>query len=191
MTDRKQNVSRGNPGKSGAEPAREGIQVNLEATLPPSTQTDVFERVLADLSAADHDRLRRGLFARGREVVDPFGHPIGKAVGLMVDRETAKPQWLAIQLATAITAAPITGLQLVGERAYVASPAALVLAAPTFEADFLSASVERALCRHYRCKPTRGGRLAGDEQRATSSRAFWASDVGERIGWLPGPRAML
>lgn len=165
--------------------------MSVEATLPPSTETDIFERVLAELSAADQDRLRRGLFARGREVVDPFGHPIGTAASLMVDRETAMPQWLAIQLRTAIIATPVTGLQLVGQRAYVASPAALVLAAPTFEADYVPASVERALCRHYRCKPTRGARQSADEQRATSSRAFWASGVGERIGWLPGPRAML
>jgi hypothetical protein len=162
--------------------------MTLKQKLPVS-RGDMYESALAALSADDLSRLKRGLHARGREVLDPFGIRIGTAVALMADRQTGRPQWLAIGLGNAVTGLPIKGVQLVGQHAHAMFASGLVLTAPKFDPDYLPASVERALCRHYACKPTLGALLDADEQRATSSRTFWTSEVGQGIGWLPGPRS--
>ena len=173
--------------------ARQGKETNVVVTetLPVVRRQDIYEEVLEELNASELERLKRGLYARGREVVDPFGRPVGTVSAVMVDRESGRPQWLAIEVSDGVTAIPIKDLQVLADQAYVACAAPMVFAAPQFEAHYLPASVERALCDHYGCDPTRGALTDPDEKRATGSRAFWSSDVGGDIGWLPGPRGML
>jgi hypothetical protein len=164
------------------------VRPGVAEKLPHGSRAVVYDAALDALTAADLRRLNDALWARGRLVADACGRPIGKVVAVMVDRESGRPQWLAVALRDGVTAVPIARLRILGSRAYLTGAASVVSTAPRFESPYLLASVERALCRHYRCPPTRGALVDPTERRVTCSRAFWISAPGNGIGWLPAPR---
>jgi hypothetical protein len=158
-------------------------------TLRLPGASDFYAQILARLSPADRELLQRGLAARHHELCDQGGQTVGTIAAVLIDRETASPQWLAVQdpLGQRLLGVPIACLEAIGSRYRTPVRAARIQAAPDVPLAGLPAKIEHALCRHYGRAQTRGATEPTD-RRATSSRAFQDPGGTGQIGWLPGPR---
>jgi hypothetical protein len=160
----------------------------LQSAAPELARTNRYCELLAALPAAERGLLYRAVASRGRQLYACGGAPLGIIAAVLVDRETAWPQWLAVEQhsrAAPLVGVPIAGLASCAGGCQTPQSAAVIRSAPRIDLGGLSAEVERALCMHYGLALTRGAALLG-ERRTTSSRAF---QDGGRLGWLPGPRA--
>jgi hypothetical protein len=149
---------------------------------------DPYAKRLAGLDPAERLLLHQALWARGRPLHDRAGELVGKIAAVLIDRETARPQWLAVERSGGgrlLVGVPIAGLKTDQAECRTPLPAAAVRSAPSIGPGGLTAGLELELCQHYRITLTRGAACPAGERRATSSRAF---QDGERVGWLPGPR---
>jgi hypothetical protein len=153
-------------------------------------QADPFAHTLEQLSSADREMLERALAARGRVLHDASGEVVGTITGVLIDRETGRPTWLAVERASraqGLVGVPVTGLETFGAHYRVPVSAELIHAAPVVSLRGLAAAVEHDLCHHYGVPPTRGAEQPTD-RRATSSRAFQEPGETGDVGWLPAPR---
>ncbi|HUZ30451.1 MAG TPA: hypothetical protein VMU90_14485 [Solirubrobacteraceae bacterium] len=169
--------------------ARSEDKSGRSGTLRLAGASDLYAQILAQLSPADRELLHRGLAARGHELCDQGGQTVGTIVAVLIDRETAQPQWLAVEdpLRQRLVGVPIACLEAIGSRYRTPVRAAGIQAAPDVPLAGLPAKIEHALCRHYGLARTRGATEPAD-RRATSSRAFQDPGGTGQIGWLPGPR---
>jgi len=149
-----------------------------------------YDELVAALPAGEHELLQRALAARGRALYDRMGEPVGMITDVLIDRETGRPTWLAVERASrtpSLVGVPVAGLEAFGSHYRVPVPADLIHAAPPVSLAGLRASVEQDLCEHYGVPPTRGAGRPTD-RRATSSRVFRGPGSAGTMGWLPGPR---
>ncbi len=123
------------------------------------------------------------------QAVAPDGRKLGEVVGLVVDRQTGKPQWLLLHHRFhGNRCVPLTGVIGREGRVHVPFDAATVLhSEPVPEDGSLSARHEQHLCATYGVPPTRGAGLSKWERRRTTSLAY-LDDKGA-MRWEPPPRA--
>jgi hypothetical protein len=125
------------------------------------------------------------------QAVAPDGRKVGDVVGLVVDRQTGRPQWLLLHHRFhGHRCVPLTGVIGREGRVHVPYDAATILhSEPVPEDGALSARHEQNLCAAYGLAPTRGAGLSKWERRRTTALARLAADGG--VEWEPGPRAPL
>jgi CheY-like chemotaxis protein len=123
----------------------------------------------------------------GAQAVAPDGRRIGDVGGLVVDRQSGKPQWLLLHRSHEHRCVPLHGIVGLQDRVHIPYSLAAVLAgAPVPEDGALSARHEQQLCATYGVPPTRGAGLSRWERRRTTSLA--SLDADGVIRWEPEPR---
>ncbi len=160
----------------------------LHGATTAGEKSDRYAQLLAELPPAEEGLLYEALGARGKELRDRSGATLGTIAAVLVDRETARPQWLVVERPSTeplFVGVPIAGLEVESSHCSTPLPVAGIESAPAIDLAGLPARVERDLCQHYELPPTRGAARPTD-RRATSSRAF---QDGGQLGWLPGPRS--
>lgn len=155
----------------------------------------VYTSILNRLDATFRQLLEEALLARGSVLVDRDGLEVGVINAVFVDRETARPQWLAVshrwEGRERLVGLPVSALVGVGlEAAHSSVPLAYVRDAPLLDVEYVSAYNELEMCEYYGLPPTRGAGEGRFERRATCSQAFLGLASGEPIRWLPGPRQL-
>jgi hypothetical protein len=155
----------------------------------------IYTSILNRLDPTFRHLLEEALLARGSLLVDRDGQEVGVINAVFVDRETARPQWLAVSHDSdgreRLVGLPVSALVSVGvEAAYGSVPLDCVREAPLLDVEFVSTHNEQELCEYYGLPPTRGAHEGRFERRATCSQAFLGTAPGEPIRWLPGPRQM-
>jgi len=161
---------------------------------PHLAADDLYNAAIEKLAPAQRELLAVALSGVGHHLLDQSGDRIGKVVGVLVDRETGTPQWLAVHARhrrEASVGLPTTGLSNAGGHLWTPLDATLVRSAPIITTGRVSGRVEQALCRYYRLPLTRGAAKGRWERRATCGRAFRDPDNPVVIRWLPGPRGDL
>jgi hypothetical protein len=123
------------------------------------------------------------------QAVAPDGRKLGEVTGLVVDRQTGKPQWLLLHHRFhGSRCVPLTGIIGREGRVHVPYDANTVLQSePVPDDGSLSARHEQHLCALYHVPPTRGAGLSKWERRRTTSLARIDDDGVMR--WDPPPRA--
>lgn len=172
--------------ESGYRPTRLG-----DAGPPHLAADDIYTAVIDRLAPGQREQLGVALAGLGHHLLDHSGDRIGKVVGVLVDRETGAPQWLAVHARNrreASVGVPTAGLSNAGGHLWTALDASLVRSAPIVGNGRISGRIEQALCRYYRLPLTRGAAKGRWERRATCGRAFRDPDNPSLIRWLPGPR---
>jgi hypothetical protein len=161
----------------------------LADPAPARLRADLYAEILSRLCDADHALLEVALQARGHELYDREGTRLGTVAAVLIDRETARPQWLALEREAdgQLIGVPAACLEPINSNFRIPLRADRIRSAPGVALGGLSAQLERALCRHYGLPLTRGGSRR-TERRATSSRAFQDPGGTGQVGWLPGPR---
>lgn len=124
------------------------------------------------------------------QALAPDGRKVGDVVGLVVDRQTGRPQWLLLHHRVhGHRCVPLTGIIGREGRVHVPHDAATVQHSEPVPADgALSARHEQNLCATYGLPSTRGAGLSKWERRRTTALARLVAD-GDGIDWEPGPRA--
>ncbi len=155
----------------------------------------IYTSILNRLDVTYRRLLEDALLSRGSVLVDREGREIGVINAVFVDRETARPQWLAVshecEGRERLVGLPVSALVSVGvEAAYSSVPLEYIRDAPLLDVEFVSAYNELELCLYYGLPPTRGASEGRVERRATCSQAFLGRAPGEPIRWLPGPRQL-
>jgi hypothetical protein len=155
----------------------------------------IYTSILTRLDQTYRQLLEEALLARGSVLVDRDGRELGVINGVFVDRETARPQWLAVshehEGRERLVGLPVSALVGLGvEAAYSSVPLEYIREAPLLDVEFVSAYNELELCEYYGLPPTRGASEGRFERRATCSQAFLGRVAGEPIRWLPGPREL-
>ncbi len=167
----------------------------FERLMTGSSFDCVYTSILNRLDETFRRRLEEALLARGSVLVDREGREVGVINAVFVDRETARPQWLAVSRSSdgreRVVGLPVSALVSVGmEAAYGSVSLEYVRDAPLLDVEFVSAYNELELCEYYGIPPTRGAGEGRVERRATCSQAFLGTSPGEPIRWLPGPRQL-
>jgi hypothetical protein len=167
----------------------------LGHTAPPHLAADdIYTAAIEKLEPDHRELLGVALSGLGHHLLDHSGDRIGKIVGVLVDRETGAPQWLAVHARhrrEAGVGVPAAGLSNAGGHLWTPLDATLVRNAPIVGNGRISGRIEQALCRYYRLPLTRGAAKGRWERRATCGRAFRDPDNQVLIRWLPGPRGDL
>jgi hypothetical protein len=151
---------------------------------------DWYAERLAALPPDVQELLRHALAARGHPLHDSAGEVVGSIAAVLIDRETARPTWLAVERASrdqSLVGVPVAGLEPYGAHYRVPVQAKQIHSAPGVSLAGVRGSVEHDLCRHYGIPPTRGA-TRPDDRRATSSKAFQGPGWSGPAGWLPAPR---
>lgn len=161
----------------------------LADPAPARLRADLYAEILSRLCDADHALLEVALQARGHELYDREGTRLGTVAAVLIDRETARPQWLVLEREVdgQLIGVPAACLEPINSNFRIPLRADRIRSAPGVALGGLSAQLERALCRHYGLPLTRGASRR-TERRATSSRAFQDPGGTGQVGWLPGPR---
>ncbi len=159
-------------------------------TTKKQLHPESYDELVAALPTDDRELLQRALAARGRALYDRTGEAVGMIADVLIDRETGRPTWIAVERASrtpSLVGVPVAGLEAFGSHYRIPVSADLIHSAPPVSLAGLRASVEQDLCLHYGVPRTRGAARPTD-RRATSSRVFRGPGSAGTMGWLPGPR---
>lgn len=128
----------------------------------------------------------------GFHVEDVNGRRVGRVEGVLVDRESGRPQWLLLRGGTVRAhhhAIPIAGVTAGAGHLYTPHTKGTIERLTVPADGWLSPRTERELVDAYRCPFTRGSQLPRWERRATSARVVRDEATGE-VGWAPRTRAV-
>jgi len=124
----------------------------------------------------------------GLRVQDAEGAGLGRAAGLIVDRESGDPLWLLVARDHEHhRCVPLAGIVAGGGRITVPWLRRVIERGPLVPGDGgLSPRFERELCDVFGLTPTRGARLSRWERRRSASRAW--IDAEGAVHWEPPQR---
>ena len=188
--------ARGRLSKAVADGATADVyRAVLERLVTSTSFGAVYRSILTRLPAEDRSLLADALRARGSKVLDIEGREAGFLNAVFVDRETGRPQWLAVNIQRngreRIVGVPASALVGVGVGvADLSVPLESIRSAPVLDMEYMSAYNERELCRHYGLRPAPDAAEGRVERRARCSQAFPPLVRGESVRWLPGPRQL-
>jgi hypothetical protein len=173
--------------------AAEVYRAVLERLVTGTSFGAVYRSILNRLSAEARSLLADSLRARGSELLDIEGRAAGFLSAVFVERESGRPQWLAVSHQRdgreRIVGVPASALAGVGVGiADVSVVLEEIRSAPLLDMEYMSAHNERELCKHYGLQPSPTAAAGRVERRATCSQAFPPLVRGGPVRWLPGPR---
>lgn len=124
----------------------------------------------------------------GSPALAPDGSRVGVVAGVLVDRQSGRPQWLLLHHRShGHRCVPLAGIQAGRDRVHLPHDASVVhRSVPVPHEGSLTARHERQLCASYRLPSTSGALRSSWERRRTSSLARVGDDGVVR--WEPPPR---
>lgn len=146
--------------------------------------------IFPEPSAQSRSTALRAFAWVGHRVQDVHGARLGRVVGLVVDRQSGRPQWLLVEeRPDRFRCVPLTGVVAGGGRVTVPFGRDVYRSAPLAPPDgALTPRQERELCRAYRVDPTRGAKLSLWERRRSTALAHVEPTASGGYSWEPPAR---